>query len=98
MFPVAILDESEPGGLPRVFTVPEAARVLRQLGLTEITECALRTRAYRKQVPFHLNGRRIIFTISDLRENAEGQPCRPQPRTAAVQPSPVTQLAPRRRP
>ena len=38
-----------------------------------MTECALRTRAYRRQVPFHLNGRRIRFTAGDLREIVEGQ-------------------------
>jgi hypothetical protein len=70
--------------LPRVFTAGEAAQVLRRLGLTGVTECALRTRAYRKQVPFHVNGRRITFTLSDLRDIAEGQACSPQPRTAAA--------------
>jgi len=65
-------------GLPQVFTPAGAAKVLRDLGLTEMTECALRTRAYRKQVPFHMNGRRIIFTLSDLKEIAEGEACRPQ--------------------
>jgi len=95
---VAAHDEPEPGALPRVFTPAEAAKVLRHLGLTEITECALRTRAYRKQVPFHLNGRRITFTVSDLREIAEGQACMPQPRTAAIRPPAAAQLAPRRRP
>ena len=44
-----------------------------------MTECALRTRAYRKQVPFHLNGPRITFTLGDLKEIAEGEACRPQP-------------------
>lgn len=68
MLYVAVFVEPEPSGLPKVFTPIEAARLLRHLGLTEITECALRTRAYRKQVPFHLNGRRIIFTLADLRE------------------------------
>ena len=67
-------------GLPQVFSPAGAAKVLRDLGLSEMTECALRTRAYRKQVPFHLNGRRIIFTLSDLKEIAEGEACRPQPR------------------
>ena len=59
-------------GLPHVVSPGEAARLLRAAGLTELTECALRTRAYRKQVPFHLNGRRIVFTLADLREIAEG--------------------------
>jgi hypothetical protein len=67
-------------GLPQVFSPAGAAKVLRDLGLSEMTECALRTRAYRKQVPFHLNGRRIIFTLGDLKEIAEGEACRPQPR------------------
>lgn len=67
-----------PLGLPHVFSPAEAATVLRSLGLTEMTECALRTRAYRKRVPFHLNGRRITFTLGDLREIAEGQARRPQ--------------------
>ncbi len=38
-----------------------------------MTEARDRTRAYRKQVPFHLNGRRITFTLSDLKEIAEGK-------------------------
>jgi hypothetical protein len=58
--------------LPTVFSPQAAAEMLRGIGLTEITTCALRTRAYRRQVPFHLNGRRIVFTLSDLREIAEG--------------------------
>ena len=66
-------------GLPRLFSPGEAAEILRSLGLSEMTECALRTRAYRRQVPFHLNGRRIRFTISDLREIVEGQAQRPRP-------------------
>lgn len=65
-------------GLTHVFTPKQAAEILRSIGLEEITECALRTRAYRKQVPFHLNGHRIIFTAEDLHEIAEGKPCRPQ--------------------
>jgi hypothetical protein len=67
--------------LPQVFSPAEAAGLLRDLGLREMTECALRTRAYRRQVPFHMNGRRILFTLSDLREIAQGEahsPC-PQP-------------------
>jgi len=64
-------------GLTHIFTPAQAAEVLRSIGLDDITECALRTRAYRKQIPFHLNGHRIIFTIADLREIAEGTPCRP---------------------
>jgi hypothetical protein len=65
--------------LPQVFSPAAAAEVLRDLGLTELTECALRTRAYRRQVPFHMNGRRIVFTVSDLREIAEGETRRPRP-------------------
>lgn len=66
-------------GLPQLFTPAEAAEILRSLGLSEMTECALRTRAYRRQVPFHLNGRRIRFTVADLREIVEGQAQRPRP-------------------
>jgi hypothetical protein len=71
--------------LPQLFTPAEAAEILRSLGLSEMTECALRTRAYRRQVPFHLNGRRISFTVADLREIVEGQaqrPRSPEPDTA----------------
>jgi hypothetical protein len=64
--------------LPQVFSPAAAAEVLRGLGLTEMTECALRTRAYRRQVPFHLNGRRIVFTTTDLREIIEGRAQRPR--------------------
>jgi hypothetical protein len=85
-------------GIPQLFSPAEAARILRSLGLTEITECALRTRAYRRQVPFHLNGRRILFTLSDLREIAEGQERRPQPGAGAATPGatprPVLRRAP----
>ena len=69
--------------LPQLFAPAEAAEILRHLGLTEMTECALRTRAYRRQVPFHLNGRRIRFTVGDLREIVEGQARRPEPADAA---------------
>ena len=72
--------------LPLLFTPAEAAEILQQLGLPEMTECALRTRAYRRQVPFHLNGRRIRFTSGDLREIAEGQARRPRPADAPPQP------------
>ena len=72
-------------GLPRLFAPSEAAEILRHLGLTEMTECALRTRAYRRQVPFHLNARRIRFTADDLREIVEGQPRRPEQKDAAPQ-------------
>ena len=68
-------------GLAPVFSPAQAAEILRSLGLEDMTECALRTRAYRRQVPFHQSGRRIIFTIDDIREIAEGQPHRPEPRT-----------------
>jgi hypothetical protein len=62
--------------LPQDFTPAGAAEILRDLGLAEMTECALRTRAYRRQIPFHLNGRRIRFTTSDLRDIVEGPPQR----------------------
>src|SRR6266568_7891439 len=71
-------------GLPQVFSAAGAAEILRDLGLTEMTECALKTRAYRKQVPFHLNGRRIIFTLSDLREIVEGEEHKPQSQAETV--------------
>ena len=71
--------------LPLLFTPAEAAEILQQLGLPEMTECALRTRAYRRQVPFHLNGRRIRFTADDLREIVDGQAQRPEPKDAAPQ-------------
>lgn len=71
-------------GLPQVFSPADAAGVLRGLGLRDITECALRTRAYRKQVPFHRNGRRIVFTVDDLREIAEGEAHRPPVRVRAA--------------
>jgi hypothetical protein len=74
--------------LPRLFTPAEAAEILRHLGLPEMTECALRTRAYRRQVPFHLNGRRVRFTSSDLREIVEGQARQSKPADAV--PSPQT--------
>jgi hypothetical protein len=72
--------DSDAFGLPPVFSPAQAAVILRGLGLEGLTECALRTRAYRRQIPFHQNGRRIIFTVEDLREIAEGQPHRPEPR------------------
>jgi len=82
-----------------VFTPVTAAEVLRGLGLAEITDCALRTRAYRQQVPFHLNGRRIVFTLADLREIAEGQPRRPRLQPLPAAPPPVLpRPVPRRRP
>lgn len=74
--------------LPPLFSSPAAAEILRGIGLTEITACALRTRAYRRQVPFHLNGRRIVFTLSDLKEIAEGGAYRPASADRAPSPSP----------
>ena len=81
-----------------VVATAEAASVLRSLGLPEMTESALRTRAYRKQVPFHLNGRRIVFTLSDLREIAEGETRRPLPRAEPAAPGPAPRPALRRLP
>lgn len=78
--------------LPQIFAPAEAAEILRGLGLIEMTECALRTRAYRRQVPFHLNGRRIRFTAGDLREIIEGHACPPNPRPSA-DPQPRTPAA-----
>jgi hypothetical protein len=77
-------------GLSQVFTPAQAAEVLRGIGLDAMTACALRTRAYRKQIPFHLNGHRIIFTAEDLREIAEGQAVRPQPAEREVQAADIT--------
>jgi hypothetical protein len=71
------LDEKR-AGLPQVFTPARAAEALRAAGLQEMTECALRTRAYRRQIPFHLNGRRIFFTMEDLREISQGVAYRPE--------------------
>lgn len=68
-------------GLARVYSPAQAAEILRELGLKDLTECALRTRAYRRQIPFHQNGRRITFTVDDIREIAEGRPQRPESRT-----------------
>jgi hypothetical protein len=80
--------------LTPVFGPAQAAGILRGLGLTDMTECALRTRAYRKQIPFHMNGRRITFTVDDLRDIAEGQarcPSEPaEPRTSAASAVPKT--------
>jgi hypothetical protein len=84
-------------GLPRVFSPAQAATILRGLGLADMTECALRTRAHRRQVPFHLNGRRITFKVNDLREIAEGDMRRPHPRTEAGTPVTTKPPAPRRR-
>ena len=73
-------------GLPQIFSPAEAALILRAHGLAEITECALRARAYRRRVPCHVNGRRITFTLSDLHDIAEGQPRTPQPPAGPVAP------------
>lgn len=73
-------------GLPQIFSPAEATLILRTLGLAEITECALRARAYRRRVPCHVNGRRITFTLNDLHEIAEGQPRRPPPPAEPVAP------------
>jgi len=85
-------------GLPQVFSPAQAAEILRSVGLTEMTECALRTRAYRKQVPFHLNGRRVMFTVDDLREIAEGQPRLQEPRAEAPVPPALSAPPASRRP
>jgi hypothetical protein len=82
-------------GLAHIFTPARAAEILRSTGLEEMTECALRTRAYRRQIPFHLNGHRITFTAADLSEIAEGQARRPEPRVHADRPEPPA--LPRRR-
>lgn len=86
-------------GLIRVFTPAQAAKALRGIGLEDMTECALRTRAYRKQIPFHLNGHRIIFTAEDLREIAEGKACRPRDLAQeSPQAAPARARPPRRTP
>src|SRR3954453_13640849 len=87
-------------GLARVFSPAQAAEILRELGLADLTECALRTRAYRRQVPFHQSGRRIIFTVDDIREIAQGQPHRPEPPTRAERsaPAPVASMRRHRSP
>ena len=90
-------DDPDVFGLPQVFSPAGAAEVLRSLGLAEMTECALRTRAYRRQVPFHMNGRRITFTLSDLREIAEGKACRPQPGSERALSRTAPRPSPRRR-
>jgi hypothetical protein len=84
--------------LPQLFTPAQAAEILRGLGLTEMTECALRTRAYRRQIPFHFNGRRIRFTASDLREIVEGQAQRPPERAESEARPSARPSAPRRSP
>ena len=76
-------------GLTRVFSPVQAVEILRNLGLEDLTECALRTRAYRRQIPFHQNGRKITFTVDDIREIAEGRPQRPESRPRAGRAAPV---------
>jgi hypothetical protein len=70
--------------LPQVFSPTAAAALLRDAGLAEMTECALRARAYRRQIPFHRNGRRIVFTLSDLRKITAGEPHTPEHRAEAT--------------
>jgi hypothetical protein len=82
--------------LPQLFSPAQAAQILRSLGLTGMTETALRSRAYRRQVPFHLNGRKITFTESDLKEIAEGRPLRPE-EPDAPPPRPTAPSQPQRR-
>jgi hypothetical protein len=84
-------------GLAPVFSPAQTAEILRSLGLEDMTECALRTRAYRRQVPFHQNGRRITFTVDDIRQIAEGRPRRPEPRTRDDQPAQASAQPARRR-
>jgi len=86
-------------GLTRVFSPAQAVEILRNLGLEDLTECALRTRAYRRQVPFHQNGRKITFTVDDIREIAEGRPQRPEsrPRAGRAAPVPLSEARRRRR-
>jgi len=84
-------------GLTPVFSPTQAAEILRNLGLEDLTECALRTRAYRRQVPFHQNGRKITFTVDDIREIAEGRPRRPESRARVDRAAPVPLSDARRR-
>jgi hypothetical protein len=90
---MTVLDDAVPldslRDLMPVFIPSQAAEILRRLGLSGMTECALRTRAYRRQVPFHRNGNRITFTLADLKEIAEGVAHRPEPRKQPEPPSPV---------
>jgi hypothetical protein len=93
-------EASQLHGLAPIFTPVRAAEILRSLGLDDMTACALKTRAYRRQIPFHLNGHRIIFTEADLREIAEGQAHSPEPRAQPERPEPparATSLPSRRR-
>ncbi|HXL88419.1 MAG TPA: hypothetical protein VN969_05450 [Streptosporangiaceae bacterium] len=85
-------------GLTPIFTSARAAEFLRSLGLDDMTECALKTRAYRKQIPFHLNGHRLTFTLADLREIAEGRAYRPESASEPEKAEPAApQAAPPRR-
>jgi hypothetical protein len=59
-----------PTDLPWVLTPARAAELLRTAGLEDITECALRTRAYRKQIPFHRNGHRARHDTVPLLDQA----------------------------
>ena len=92
------LEADQSLGLAPIFTPARAAEILRGLGLDDMTECALRTRAYRKQIPFHINGHRLTFTLADLREIAEGRPCRPEPPrgTGKAEPAPPRRRTPAR--
>lgn len=85
-------------GLPRVVTPARAAELLRGAGLEEITECALRTRAYRKQIPFHRNGHRIFFTMEDLCEIARGTAYHPKASDRPHEAAPREHPAPAPRP
>lgn len=80
--------------LPELFTPAPAAEMLRGLGLAEMMECALRTRAYRRQVPVHVNGRRLRFTADDLQQIIEGQARPPAPATAADTFPPASRWSP----
>lgn len=84
-------------GLAPIFTPARAAEILRSLGLADMTECALKTRAYRKQIPFHINGHRLIFTLDDLREIAEGDAHRPEAPTEPDRPTAAVPRKTRRR-
>ena len=77
--PARLNRDSSTHDLPRLFSPAEATEILRRLGLTEMTECELHTSAYRRQIPFHLDRRRIRFTTSDLREIVERHKQRPKP-------------------
>jgi hypothetical protein len=94
--PMTVPDMSSLGLAP-VFSPAQAAEILRNLGLEDLTECALRTRAYRRQVPFHQNGRRITFTVADIREIAEGHPHRPESQTRVDRSAPSSPPQMRRR-